>query len=193
MPAEFTAKTTVHPSPSGDDGAFAAFYDRVAPGVRGIAARILLSTGLEEQAVENAFLRFWNGPGRFGKLNGREEAKLLLATRDAAVERLRSRRNLPPARERSPAVRRVQEECLPTSQQIDLMSGRRELVKRVLNQLPAPQRKVLDLVLFEGYSEQELARVLNEPLGRIKDQVRASLAFVRQRLRTLRGTWTADI
>ncbi len=193
MPGEFTARTLAGQNAGLDDGAFAELYDRIAPVLRGIATRILLSTGTEEQVVESVFLTLWNELGKAGGWSGRQEAKLVLALRAAAVERLRVRRNLPPCRRRSAAVRRTQEECLPTSHQVELMSSRRELLRRQLNQLPAPQRKVLDLVLFEGYSEEEIARVLNEPLGRIKDQVRASLAFARQRLRTLMGTWTADI
>jgi DNA-directed RNA polymerase specialized sigma24 family protein len=55
------------------------------------------------------------------------------------------------------------------------------------------QRKVLDLSILEGYSEREMAQVLNEPLGRVRDETRASLGFARQRLQTLMGTWTADI
>ncbi|MGH9444297.1 MAG: sigma factor-like helix-turn-helix DNA-binding protein [Terriglobia bacterium] len=193
MPGEFTARSLTHPSPEPDDAAMATLYDRLAPALRGIAARILPSTGIEGQVVETAFLELANGSASAGARGGKDEAKLVLATRDAAVERLRSRRKLPPCREQRASVRQVLEECLPTARQVELMSSRRELVKRLVNQLPAPQRTVLDLVLFEGYSEEETARVLNEPLGRIKDQVRASLAFVRQRLRVLMGTWTADI
>ena len=50
-----------------------------------------------------------------------------------------------------------------------------------LSLLPNAQREVLLLAYFEGYSQSEMAKKLNQPLGTIKTRVRLAM----QKLRTL--------
>jgi RNA polymerase sigma-70 factor, ECF subfamily len=175
-----------------DEESPAAFYDRFAPVARAIATRILGSSGEPEAVVEEILLKFWKRAGRDNKTRRTLEVELVLATRQAAVRRLRELRHLPP-HSLNTAGSGLMEECLPSPEEFALVAGRQELLKRLLSQLPPSQIRILELALFEGYSEEEIGHVLGEPLGRVKDEIRASLRFARQRMQTLLGTWIADI
>jgi RNA polymerase sigma-70 factor (ECF subfamily) len=82
---------------------------------------------------------------------------------------------------------------MPRPEHIALVDARLSLLQRVFNQMPKPQRRVLDLTVFGGYTESEIAEQLGEPLGKVKAGLRAAFTFMRHRQHAVLGTWTADI
>ena len=82
---------------------------------------------------------------------------------------------------------------MPRPEHIALVDARLSLLQRVFNQMPKPQRRVLDLTVFGGYTESEIAEQLGEPLGKVKAGLRAAFTFMRHRQQAVLGTWTADI
>jgi RNA polymerase sigma-70 factor, ECF subfamily len=174
----------------GDLAALSDLYDEYAPVLRGIAQRILPLKDQAEEVLDEVFDKLWKRGNRRTLQGASSEAALILATRSAAVRRLRAQKHLSP---RSEPAAGLPGACLPGEREVGILASRQELVRRVLSQLPAPQKKTLELVLFQGMSEEEIAQTLNAPLGRVKDQIRASLSFARQRMHTLMGTWTAEI
>jgi RNA polymerase sigma factor (sigma-70 family) len=88
---------------------------------------------------------------------------------------------------------RVPPAWLPGPEAIDLIDERLNLLHKVITQLSIPQRQVLELAVFGGLSEVEIAAELGEPLGKVRTGLRAAVAFVRHRRRAILGTWAADI
>ena len=54
-------------------------------------------------------------------------------------------------------------------------------IKRALGQLPAEQRLSIEMAFFGGFSQSEISKELNLPLGTIKTRIRLGM----QKLRTL--------
>lgn len=196
MPTELKKDELLARIADHDATAMAALFDQLAPLLRGMIQRMIPSPEEAEDVLESLFLRLWKPMGRLGQSKeGPEgvslEVWLFITARRDAIER--HRQGL-----RQPGLRMSVEEglaapWLPKSREIDLLSSRLDLVGRALAQLPKAQRQILDLVLYEGLTEVEIAAALKEPPGKVRDHVRAALSFVRQRLHTLMGTWTADI
>ena len=82
---------------------------------------------------------------------------------------------------------------MPRPEDIALVDARLALLQRAFNQLPKPQRRALELALFGGFTESEIAEQLGEPLGKVKAGLRAAFTFIRHRQHAVLGTWTADI
>lgn len=168
-------------------------YDKNSAIIRAVLRKILASHQEAEDLLESTFVlaaqRAKEGCAGWEGNASTLEPWLLLLARSQAVNRLRAARNESPLEgpELSGGDWRVQ------TQEIRLLESRRDLLRRLLEQLPAGQRRLLDLVLFEGQTEEEIARATNEPLGRVRDEVRAAFAFVRQRVQTVLGTWTAGL
>jgi len=57
----------------------------------------------------------------------------------------------------------------------------RERIMRALATIPEPQREVIMLAYFGGFSQSEMAERLDQPLGTIKTRVRLAM----QKLRTV--------
>lgn len=171
----------------------AGIYDTASPGIRAFLRKILASNQEAEDFLESVFLLAAER-GRMGceaaaSADPMLETWVLLTARMQAVNRVREAVNEPPLNgpEISGGEWRVKAE------EIRSLESRRNLLRRLIEQLPAEQRHLLDLVLFKGQTEEEIARATNEPLGRVRDQVRAAFAFVRQRVQTVMGTWTAGL
>lgn len=174
-----------------DPAALASLYDQFAPSLRGILRRILPSSDEAEEVLENLFLKFWKRTGDRRELKATSEAWLFLTARNEAAQRRRAGQRLP--RLNIPVPTHPGARWFPESEEIALLASRLDLLNRSLAQLPKAQRHALDLVLYEGLTEEEVAGVLKEPPGRVRDHLRATMTFVRQRLHTLMGTWTANI
>ena len=53
-------------------------------------------------------------------------------------------------------------------------------VRGVLSQLPAEQRRLLEMAFFDGMTHSEIAEKTGEPLGTIKTRIRTGLLVLRK-------------
>jgi RNA polymerase sigma-70 factor (ECF subfamily) len=82
---------------------------------------------------------------------------------------------------------------MPRPEDIALVDARLGLLQRAFNQMPKPQRRALELAVFDAYTESEIAARLGEPLGKVDAGLRAAFTFLRHRQHAVLRTWTADI
>lgn len=176
-----------------DAEALGELYMRFAPGLLGMLLRILPDRGVVEEVLDKVFLRAWNEAPRYPREGASVAAWLFITARTAAVELRRKQQKLPALSRIHAGPLDSSFAWLPSPQAIARLEGRRELLKKVLNQLPKPQRDALELAVFEGYTEEEIAAKLGEPLGKVKSGLRAGMRFLRHRLRAVTGTWAANI
>jgi|SRR3989442_61428 len=176
-----------------DADALGELYDGLAPGLLGMLLRILGDRAAAEEILDDVFLGLWNeGPGP-ARRHASVAARLAVRARNAATRQARSRRMARPLGRGNCDSPPLSLACLPQPDEIAALEERRELLKKVMKQLPAAQREALDLAVFDGYTEVEIAEKLGEPLGRTKTALRAAMRFLRHRLRAVLGTWAANI
>ncbi len=82
---------------------------------------------------------------------------------------------------------------LPLPKEITLIDDRMVLLHKAIRQLPPSQRQALDLAVFRGRSEAEIATEMGEPLGKAQRSLRAAVTFIKHRRRAVCGTWAANI
>jgi RNA polymerase sigma-70 factor, ECF subfamily len=191
MPQEFSAEALLARAAEHDSGAFAELYDHFAPGLLGLAMRILNDREAAEEVMQDVFHRLWSEARRLSRERVSVGAVLFLTARARAVERLRAARKLPPLVRSQSDLKTPA--WLPRPQEIALVDGRRELLKKVVSQLPKPQREALDWVVLEGMTEAEIARKLDDTPARVRAGLLAGMRFLRHRLAAVLGTWDANI
>ena len=74
-------------------------------------------------------------------------------------------------------------ETYPTPFELASLTQRSQYVRAALAQLPEKQRQVLEMAYYDGFSQAEIAKQLDIPLGTIKTWARQGLLKLRQNLK----------
>ena len=164
---------------AGDARAFEAVYDRYRGQAYGLALHVTGRPGAAEEVTQDAFLNLWRRADRFDPARGSLSTWLLTFVRHRAIDLLRSgarhERHAafdPTAAERLEADERTEE----------LVAGRDEAghARRLVGDLPAAQREVIELAYFRGLSQTEIAAQVGIPVGTVKGRSRLALDKLRR-------------
>jgi RNA polymerase sigma-70 factor (ECF subfamily) len=165
-----------------DSKALEALYDRYGDYVYSICLRMMRDVQLAEDLTQEVFLRVWRRPDLFDATRGRFLTWLLSVARNRSIDESRSRgRRF--RHENPPSL--AAEEMLasaPSTQDGDdpaVQSDERVVIQKALHVLPPDQRLAIQLAYFGGYTQQEIAQGLNQPLGTIKTRIRLGLQKLR--------------
>ena len=181
MPGPATSPPTADAPPPvlpavarGASGATATCIDRYGPLVWGVARRLCRDRQDAEDAVQDVFIELWRKAGDFDPARGSEPAFVATLARRRMIDLLRKRGRRP--------------ECSPLGAVADEPTSGVELddeaaaAREAVATLSQPQRRVLDLHVYEGLSQREIAERLTLPLGTVKAHARRGLQAVRDAL-----------
>jgi|YelNatPaOPRAMG01_1025707.scaffolds.fasta_scaffold32294_2 RNA polymerase sigma-70 factor (ECF subfamily) len=193
MAEEYTAEQFLAGIAQHDESKLAQFYDLVAPGLYGLISEIVPDRDAAAEILKDVFVRLWRDAKRLQAGGGSVIVWLTLEARAKAVDWNRSQKGL-----RNTAHARLQSlmkfgSWMPRPVDIAQINERRRLLEKLVHRLPKPQSRLLELAVFEGFTESEIAGQIEQPPGRIEHELRAGLRFLRHRLRAVMGTWSADI
>jgi RNA polymerase sigma-70 factor (ECF subfamily) len=165
-----------------DEAALGALYDRWNRSVFSLVSQVLKDPDEAEDIVEETFWQAWRKAASYEQSRGAVSTWLLTIARRKALDRLRSR-----ARQREESLDQNPGFVSLTSSEPDpsqLAEGaeRRAGLTAALNDLPAEQRRVLELGYFSGMSQSEIAQAIGEPLGTVKTRMRLAMQKLREPL-----------
>jgi len=158
---------------AGDESAMSDLYDRYSGVVYGVALRVLGSTTAAEDVLQEVFLQLWRNPQAFDADRGRLAPWLAVIARNRAIDVLRKR----------PMEEDIDELPISTGVNLEDEASERiaiDKIRGVLAQLPAEQRKALEMAYFEGLTHTEIASKTGEPLGTVKTRIRYGLLALRK-------------
>lgn len=167
----------------GDRDAFAALFDRHSPLVLGVLMRMLRDRAEAEEILQEAFLQAWQDAADYRPERSSPRGWLLMLARSRAIDRVRSGRARRLREERSALEDGVLSAGAepPAGPARVEAAERRRTVGSALAELPAEQRRCIELAYFEGLSHTQIAARLETPLGTVKSRVLLGM----RRLRTV--------
>ena len=171
-----------------DATAFEQVYDRYAGQALGFAMRIIAERAVAEEIVQEAFWRVWKRASSFDAQRGNLATWLMGIVHHLVVDELRRRRGQTPTGGDdldSDFIGNLASGAAGAPEQV-WDSLRRAQIREALAALPEAQRSVIELAYFEGYTHQEIAEKLKEPLGTIHTRARLALLRLRTLLADLR-------
>lgn len=166
---------------AGDERALRELYDRHGRAAYALACAIVGERADAEEVVVDVFGQAWRAAGQFDPARGTVGSWVATIARTRALDLVRARGRRSRVLERAAAL---SDDGVPEPADRDVERAEaRRLVTRALTDLPAPQRRAIELAYFGGLSQSEIAAQLGEPLGTVKTRIRDGMA----KLRTLLG------
>ncbi len=161
----------------GDRAALMALYDRYAPTMLAVGARILSDRREAEDLVHDVVLEVWQSAAQYDPARGRVSTWLLLRVRSRALDRVRSA-----GRSRTTVTDQPVGADVAAPNRDPQVAADRGTLLKVMAELPPEQRKVLELAYFDGLSSSEIAAEVGISIGTVKSRTAAALSKLRARL-----------
>jgi RNA polymerase sigma-70 factor, ECF subfamily len=164
----------------GDRAAFRALYAATSAKLFGVTLRVLKNRTDAEDVLQEAYVKIWHSAAKF-QVSGYSPMTWLIAiARNHAIDRLRARK--PQTAEISEADEIADGSATPEEQV--LRGGEAARLRLCLEQLSPGRAEAVKAAYMEGYSYQELAERLEQPINTVRTWLRRSLISLRQCLST---------
>ncbi|HEU4553375.1 MAG TPA: sigma-70 family RNA polymerase sigma factor [Chitinophaga sp.] len=161
-----------------DEKVFSYLYDHYSPALYGVALKIVNDENMAIDALQEIFLKIWRSAERYDADKGRLFTWMLNIARNTAIDMLRSRAHKLDQKIRELGDGTVFLEKLTVQQSIDHLG-----LSKVLDQLNKEQRVIIDLAYYRGCTQDEIAKLLDIPLGTVKTRMRNAIIQLRNILK----------
>jgi RNA polymerase sigma-70 factor (ECF subfamily) len=165
----------------GDDRAFKVVYDRHATAAYSLAYRMMGQRTAAEDVVQEAFLSLWRSGARYDRARGSVRTWVLGIVHNRAIDALRRST----VRDRKTTPDEGIAERFEAPERTDVEAARREEAREVrgaLGALPAEQSRVIELAYYGGFSQSQIADMLDTPIGTVKGRMRLGMEKMRAHL-----------
>ena len=159
---------------SHDEQAFSYLYDRYSKALFSIILQIIPQQEIAEDVLQEVFLKIWQNIRSYDETKGRLYTWMLNIARNQAIDRTRSKEfnNRNKTTELSEIVYTERQTVNAGIDDVGL--------KKTIGNLPDENRKLLELAYFQGYTQEEISKILNIPLGTVKTRIRATIIQLRK-------------
>ena len=153
-----------------DKKIIALLYDQYGPTLYGIILKIVQSEEVAQDVLQEVFIKIWKNGTRYDTKKGSLFTWMLNIARNTAIDKTRSASFRQKAKIQALDQTVYNNASLTTEQNTDVIG-----LKNFVNGLEEKYREIIDLVYFRGYTQKEVEKHLNIPLGTVKSRVRIAL------------------
>jgi len=168
---------------AGDQHALAAFYRHRGTLLYSLLVRMLINEAEAQDIMQDTFVQVWRRASEYDPNRSSPLAWIVMIARGLALDRLRARAR------RAKKMAAYEQEV--ASLEVEVNSGLRQserdelaaVCAAAVHALPEPQGQALQLAFFRGWTHEEIASAVGEPLGTIKARIRRGLLSLRKTLK----------
>jgi len=167
----------LHRVARGDAAAFEPLYDRVAGSVFGVILRVLRDPAQSEEVAQEVLVEVWRTATRFDGERGSASTWIHTMAHRRAIDRVRSAQA---SHDRDERVA-LRDHVPAYDEVVDIVETRleQEQVRRCMQGLTDLQRESVTLAYYGGHTYQQVAELLEVPLGTVKTRMRDGLIRLR--------------
>ena len=165
----------------GDSSAFRKLYDRYSTPLFSLGLRMLKNPSEAEEALQDTFVKVWKNAAYYDARKSRPFTWAVTIMRRTCIDRIRKLNREPevttfePEQDQEWATEETVRETVA-------LNETRNQVQEALKNVPAKQKKALELALFSGMTHSEIANSLEQPLGTVKSWLKRGLFQLRNTL-----------
>ncbi|HET8810841.1 MAG TPA: RNA polymerase sigma factor [Flavobacteriaceae bacterium] len=156
--------------------AFERIYELYSESTFGIIYSIVRNESVSEEIVQDVFLKIWEKAAFYDPKKGRFFTWVLNIARNAAIDKIRSKdfknsnKNLS-----AQYFVDILEEKSNTASKTDAIG-----LQKYIDLLKPACKKIIDLLYFKGFTQQEASKELDIPLGTVKTRNRSCINSLRK-------------
>ena len=169
---------------AGDRDAFSQLYDRFSGPLYGAAQLILRDPTEAQDVVHDAFISLWEKAATFETSRGSAFSWAVTLVRNRAIDRVRMRQRRAEllAKSAPEDLGYASDGAASHGGDRAILDDNARLVRAAVAELPVEQQRALELAFFGGFTQEEIAHKLREPLGTVKARIRRGLIKLRDTL-----------
>ena len=161
---------------NGDRQAFEYLYDHYSGALNGIIFKMINNHELAEDILQEAFVKIWNNFSSYDTSKGRLFTWMLNITRNLTIDTIRSK-----SYKKQSKIQSSENAVNYASNNInenDRFDGLG--IRKQVSLLKEEQQRIIDLAYFEGFTQEEISKKLEIPLGTVKTRMRTAISVLKK-------------
>lgn len=162
-----------------DERAFSFLYDSYASALKGVVFAMIKDDALAEDIIQEAFVKIWNNIESYDDKKGRLYTWMRRIVNNLTLDSLKSKQY------------RQQQAVVGDELTVENLQGTNNINERInhnylqqkLSTLDEKQNTILKMSYFDGYTQEEIAKELNMPVGTVKTKIRTAIIDLRKILK----------
>ena len=161
-----------------NNDAFNYLYDHYSGALFTIINQIVPDKDTASDVLQEVFVNVWRKIGTYDETKGRLFTWMLNIARNAAIDKVRSKGYRDNQRTQPIAEYENTGMTMSSNAAVNDVG-----LKKVLTTLNEEYRKLIDLSFFQGFTHEEIAKMLGIPLGTVKTRIRTAISQLRTMIR----------
>jgi RNA polymerase sigma factor (sigma-70 family) len=154
--------------------AFNYLYDNYSGALFTIINQIVPDKDTANDVLQDVFVNIWRKINMYDAEKGRLFTWMLNIARNAAIDKVRSKGFRDSQKNQSIS------ENVDTNMAISVQAVTSDVgLRKLLTKLREEYRTLIDLSYFQGFTHEEIAKMLGVPLGTVKTRIRTALSQLR--------------
>jgi RNA polymerase sigma factor (sigma-70 family) len=170
--------------------AFNYLYSNYSAVLYGVVRRVIFDEQTAQDVLQEVFVKIWSNIDRYESSKGRIYTWMLNIARNAAIDKLRSKGEIMKGKIQTGEDIVINTQKGTTEQRTDTIG-----LHKAVAGLEPQYRAIVELAYFKGYTQEEISKALDVPVGTVKTRMRHALKVLREHftvyllLMSLFGTW----
>jgi len=156
---------------------YSYLYDNYAGALYSTIVGIVSDTELANDVLQEVFIKIWRQIDSYDAGRGRLFTWMLNIARNASIDTIRSN-----GFQNSRANRELTENVYESAGSVETKTDTIGL-RKIVAQLKEEWRVLVELSYFQGYTQDEIAGILQIPLGTVKTRMRSALQQLSKQLK----------
>ena len=159
-----------------DQQAFSYLYDNYSAALNGVIYRMVEDKELAEDILQEVFVKIWNNFANYDTGKGRLFTWMLNISKNLTIDTLRSKgyKKQKKISTDENSVSNYRDKSM-NAERFDTIGLRKQLAV-----LKPEQKSIIDLAYFGGYTQEEISKEMDIPLGTVKTRMRSALIELRK-------------
>ncbi|HMR44220.1 MAG TPA: sigma-70 family RNA polymerase sigma factor [Saprospiraceae bacterium] len=162
-----------------DEQGMRLLFEHFSPALYGIVLRIVRNEELARELLNDVFMKVWENIQSYDSSKSKFFTWMVRIARNAAIDMARSKRF-----KNENKTDQLDFSVFSKNEPSEQMNVQNLELKKLLDYLDEDHRKIIDLMYFQDYSQSEIEKEFNIPLGTVKTRARRAILQLREFLKS---------